>query len=65
MSASIHDLTPEELETLGTKAIEAKATAYCKVLYSMAPHRSFVLAIVRKLCHSIFVLSRVCNMSGP
>jgi len=29
MSQSIHDLTPEELQTLATKAIDAKATAYC------------------------------------
>jgi hypothetical protein len=29
MSESIHDLSAEELQMLATKAIDAKATAYC------------------------------------
>jgi hypothetical protein len=29
MSESMHDLSAEELRTLATKAIDAKATAYC------------------------------------
>lgn len=44
MSQSMHELSAEELHTLATKAIDAKATAYCMPLSPPSP--IFLLALV-------------------
>jgi hypothetical protein len=60
MSQSMHDLSAEELQTLATKAIDAKATAYCMLFQSPFVSSCNLVALKRR--QRIFYFEPICDL---